>query len=184
MTHTFHTPALRTAAIAAVLLGTTACSQITDTASSADASAEASAVCEVADCTAVTVENTVDGDTLDVSTADGQALRVRVLGIDTPETVHPDREVECMGPEASDATAQWVDDADTVNLATDDQADSQDDYGRTLAHLVTDDGDNLAADLLDAGLATRTNFSHSLNDEYAAIEDTARTDGAGLWGQC
>ena len=51
----------------------------------------------------------VDGDTVDVDLG-GRTERVRLLGIDTPETVDPDRPVECFGPEASARTAELLPD--------------------------------------------------------------------------
>ncbi|MBI2169080.1 MAG: thermonuclease family protein [Actinobacteria bacterium] len=58
--------------------------------------------------TAATVTNAVDGDTLEVQYA-GRRDTVRLLGVDTPETVHPDRPVECFGPEASAFTHAQLD---------------------------------------------------------------------------
>src|SRR4051794_17790781 len=51
--------------------------------------------------TTATVVKVVDGDTIDVR-YDGDTHRVRLLNIDTPETVDPEKPVQCLGPEASD----------------------------------------------------------------------------------
>lgn len=141
------------------------------------------ALCDLGSCEAATVDRVIDGDTLDVATDTGEIQRVRVLGIDTPETVHPDKPVECMGPEASATATELASAGTSVTLITDDRADSVDDYDRQLAHVVIDDT-NLGATMLERGLAETTSFPHSLADDYAAVEDQARETAAGLWGQC
>ena len=55
----------------------------------------------------VTVVHVVDGDTLIAAFADGHTETVRVLGIDTPETVDPRKPVQCFGPEASAYASIW-----------------------------------------------------------------------------
>ena len=59
------------------------------------------------DATEATVLEVVDGDTLSVA-IDGDPVRVRLIGVDTPETVDPDRPVGCFGPEASDRTKEML----------------------------------------------------------------------------
>ena len=60
------------------------------------------------------VVRVVDGDTVELENGD----RVRYLGIDTPETVHPDKPVECYGPEASERNKELVE-GKTVSLLQD-----------------------------------------------------------------
>jgi len=50
------------------------------------------------------VTKVTDGDTIEL----GDCRRIRYLGIDTPETVHPEKSVECYGPESSDINKQLV----------------------------------------------------------------------------
>lgn len=141
-------------------------------------------LCDTGDCETVTIDYVVDGDTLDVVTASGEVQRVRVLGVDTPETVKNDHPVECMGPEASSATAAIAGAGTEVTLVTDPNADSIDNYGRRLGHIIAADGTHLGEELLTRGLATTTSFPHSLTDTYHAVETQARDSGTGLWGQC
>src|SRR5690606_22839375 len=68
----------------------------------------------------------VDGDTL-VLDIGGEEELVRLLGIDTPETVHPDEPVGCYGPEASAALAQLLPVGTQVSIARDEQP--RDQYG-------------------------------------------------------
>lgn len=141
-------------------------------------------LCKIGDCETVTVDYVIDGDTLEVIAESGEVQRVRVLGVDTPETVKSDAPVGCMGPEASSATAALAGAGTTVTLVTDPAADAVDNYGRRLSHIITADGTNLGAELLERGLATTTSFPHTLTDTYAATESAAMDNAAGLWGHC
>lgn len=102
------------------------------------------------DAGAATVERVVDGDTLIVDLG-GDRIRVRLLNIDTPETHHPDRPVECLGPEAADYLTRLLPKGTTVRLEFD--RDREDRYGRTLAGVFTDDGVLVNAQIAQAGLA-------------------------------
>ena len=65
-----------------------------------------------------TVVRVIDGDTIDVRIA-GRDERVRLIGIDTPETVKPEAPVECYGPEASAFTKQLLPEGTPVRLERD-----------------------------------------------------------------
>jgi endonuclease YncB( thermonuclease family) len=91
------------------------------------------------------VERIVDGDTLLLR--DG--ARVRLMGVDTPETVKPDHPVEPWGPEASEFTRRFID-AGEVRLQFD--RERTDRFGRYLAYVWVGDK-MLNEELLRAGLA-------------------------------
>jgi micrococcal nuclease len=123
----------------------------------------------------------IDGDTVDVAWA-GQRERVRLLGVDTPETVDPHRPVGCFGPEAAAFTHRRLE-GRTVRLTFDRQR--RDRYGRLLAYLEVD-GRRFNDDLLTGGyarlLVIPPNGLHGrtmLDEELAA-----RSAGRGLWGAC
>ena len=59
----------------------------------------------------------VDGDTIVVDLGDGEKTKVRLIGVDTPETVHPRKPVECYGPEASAFLKQLLPPGSTVFLS-------------------------------------------------------------------
>jgi micrococcal nuclease len=80
--------------------------------------------------TTATVTKVVDGDTIDVS-YDGATHRVRLLNVDTPETVDPQKPVECLGPEASDYLKRRIPAGTEVRLERD--VEERDGYGRELA---------------------------------------------------
>lgn len=123
----------------------------------------------------------IDGDTLDVTLA-GRRERVRLLGVDTPETVDPHRPVGCFGPEASAFTARRLA-GRTVRLRFDRQR--RDRYGRLLAYVEVD-GRRFNDELLTGGyarlLVIPPNGRHGrvmLDEELAA-----RAARRGLWGAC
>lgn len=125
-----------------------------------------------------------DGDTIDVDIA-GHHEAVRFLGVDTPETHHPTKPVECFGAEASARTAELLPPGSRVRLVRD--AEARDRYGRLLAYVYRVDDDlfvNLAlvtdgfADTLDIA----PNSAHAA--ELARAVGAARAAGTGLWGMC
>jgi len=127
------------------------------------------------------VERVVDGDTVIVR-ADGGVLRVRLLGIDTPETVDPDRPVGCFGPEASAYTKHLLT-GRSVTLVYD--RELHDRYGRLLAYVYLR-GRFVNASLIELGyartLSVPPNTAHAA--ELASLERRAALDGRGLWGAC
>ncbi|WP_300342738.1 thermonuclease family protein [Nesterenkonia sp.] len=88
------------------------------------------------DAAEATVVRVVDGDTLVVD-LHGEQERVRLLNIDTPESVHPDREVECGGPEAAERLGELLQPGDSVVLEFD--AETRDHYGRLLAAVFAEE---------------------------------------------
>lgn len=134
------------------------------------------------------VERVVDGDTLVVDVA-GDRARVRLLGIDTPESVKPDAPVECFGPEASARTAALLPEGVRVTLETDPVAGLQDDFGRVLAY-VTPEGARVTVNeaLLREGYATLFVFDRARPftraAAFRAAQEAARDAGLGLWGRC
>jgi micrococcal nuclease len=128
-----------------------------------------------------TVERLVDGDTLWV---DGRE-RVRLIGIDTPETQHPSRGVECFGKKAGAFLGRLVPAGTDVRLVYD--VERQDRYGRTLAYLYrTSDGLFVNAEMVGKGYAQAytvpPNVAHV--DELVALQAEARESGRGLWSAC
>ena len=132
---------------------------------------------------AVVVRN-VDGDTV-VLEIDGQEEPVRLIGIDTPESVAPDRPVECFGVEAKEETASLLPVGTVVRLERD--VEARDRYDRLLAYVFRVDDDlfvNLA--LVAGGFAEARAYppNTARQAELDAAEATARTAGRGLWPVC
>lgn len=134
--------------------------------------------------TVPTVVGHVDGDTLRVRTRSGTET-VRLLGVDTPETVHPDRPVECWGPEASALLRRLVPSGTRVDLRRD--TEPRDPYGRLLARVVRrPDGLDISIALLEAGAARVLIIAPNTTGTAAllAAEARARQARRGLWGHC
>lgn len=129
---------------------------------------------------ATTVVRVVDGDTVEVAGAVDDV--VRVLGIDTPETVHPTRPVECWGPEASALARELLQDQ-PVTLTSFPGADDHDRYDRRLAVLLFADGRDYGLEALRAGTA-RVYDDEDTPEEYRAAERDAAERNAGLWERC
>lgn len=123
------------------------------------------------------VERVVDGDTLLLA----GKIRVRLIGIDTPESVTPDRPVERLGKEASDFTRSLVDGRE-VMLQYD--RERHDQHGRVLAYVLV--GDSLVnEEIIRAGYSraeTRYPFDSSMKSRFLKAEKEAREAGRGLWG--
>ena len=130
------------------------------------------------------VTRVVDGDTIHVQTPSGD-VTVRFIGIDTPETVAPNRPVECFGPESS-AEVRRLLDGRSVYLEPDSSQDSVDKYGRTLAYVWLTPTDSVNLDLVADGFATeylyRTPYHH--RDAFVAAQSSAQASGRGMWSAC
>jgi micrococcal nuclease len=132
-----------------------------------------------------TVVRVVDGDTIIVRGPGGRIEDVRLIGIDTPETVDPRRPVGCFGPEAS-AYAKHLLTGRRVVLRYD--RETNDRYGRFLAYvwLPGRPADFVNAQLVELGYARAYPFPPNTAHEalFAALERRAALGGRGLWGAC
>lgn len=131
----------------------------------------------------VTVESISDGDTLRVTLGE-VSTRVRLLNIDTPETRHPSKPVECMGPEATAALTSMISPGDTVVLRYDRRL--YDRYDRLLAGVYAD-GVLVNAEMARLGYGEPAVFDG--NDrflpEVEAAWEQARANGVGRFsGEC
>jgi endonuclease YncB( thermonuclease family) len=134
------------------------------------------------------VTKTTDGDTITVETQ-GRTTPVRLIGVDTPETVAPDQPIGCYGKEASGYTKEVLE-GRLVRLEIPRVGDSEDAYGRTLAYVNLDtDKDGtyehlFNEDLVTLGLARTTTVSHANRREFERLREQAEERGAGLWSIC
>jgi endonuclease YncB( thermonuclease family) len=100
----------------------------------------------VAEPAPATIVRVVDGDTIDVQVAVGHTERLRLIGIDTPETVDPRKPVQCFGREAS-AHAHELLDGQTVTLDGDPTQDTRDRYVRLAVYVWLADGSLVEVEL-------------------------------------
>jgi micrococcal nuclease len=138
-----------------------------------------------------TVVQVVDGDTIDVEIG-GRTERIRLIGIDTPETKKPDSPIECYGPEASAFTAALLPEGTEVRIERD--VVGRDDYGRLLGYVhrpgavSVGDGTEIFVnmEIVEQG------FAHPLTIEpnstfardFAAAAGRAERSDLGMWGAC
>lgn len=130
-----------------------------------------------------TVTHIVDGDTIDVKSMYGKKERIRLIGIDTPETVDPRTKVMCYGPEASAHMKELLS-GKTVTLEAKPDED-RDSYGRLLRYVFFDELD-IGAQMIEEGYARSTcaAFPHPKCAAYNALEKSAKKEQVGRWGAC
>ncbi|MDQ3931535.1 MAG: thermonuclease family protein [Actinomycetota bacterium] len=129
-----------------------------------------------------TVTRVVDGDTLYLADL---PERLRLIGIDTPETRHPKKGVECFGHEASRHLAELVPPGARVRLEFD--VDRDDRYGRPLAYVSrADDPLHVNLAMVRDGYAQAYTVPPNVrySDQFVAAQRGAREAGRGLWGTC
>lgn len=129
------------------------------------------------------VVDVIDGDTIDVW-MNGQEVRVRLLGVDTPETVRPGSPVECFGKESSKYTESMLL-GEIVYLETDPSQAEYDRYGRLLAYVYIGNSEiSFNKILLEEGYASmyKNNIPIKYEEEFLEAERLARKYNKGLWG--
>jgi micrococcal nuclease len=129
------------------------------------------------------VVRVVDGDTILVRLA-GAKERVRLIGVDTPETVKPNTPVQCFGRRASAQTHRLLDGRD-VRLVPD--VEARDRYGRLLAYVYrAPDGLFVNAELARRGYARQMTIPPNVRfaERFRALVAEARGAGRGLWSAC
>src|SRR6266508_3558798 len=128
------------------------------------------------------VQRVVDGDTLVLGTGE----RVRLIGVNTPETKHPQKPVEVFGKEASAFTKRMVE-GKLVRLEYDPVAsrrsDGKDRYSRTLAYVFLQDGTHLNAEIIRQGYGFAVSGSppRKYQNQFRQLEREAREQRRGLW---
>ena len=169
----------RLLAVATLLLLAAACSA--DTAGGASVAATPDHEHEEANAI---VERVVDGDTIVVAII-GNRKRVRLLGIDTPESVAVNRPEQCYGKESAAYLTSLLPEGTEVTLVRD--IESRDQYDRLLAYVVrSSDQLFINLDLLERGYAGV--MIYEPNSFYRELFENAENDafraGIGLWGVC
>ena len=130
------------------------------------------------------VTRVVDGDTLVVQ-ADGDEERVRLIGINTPESVKPGTPVMCFGKEASKHLGELVPEGTAIRLVRD--VEARDRYDRLLAYVYrASDGTFVNLAMVTDGYADQYTFPPNVAhvDEFRTAATAARDNGVGLWSAC
>ena len=129
------------------------------------------------------VSNVVDGDTIDIDVPDGEYehTRIRLWGVDTPESKSPKVGVMYFGPEAAEYTRKLLLGRD-VRIFLDADNRTRCYYGRVLAYVQLPDKRFLNELLLAEGYAyADVRFRHSYYNKYKQLESAARGQRRGLW---
>ena len=124
------------------------------------------------------VTSVIDGDTIELASGE----RVRYIGIDTPETHHPDKPVECFGIEATNRNRELVEEK-KVELVS--EGPNRDQYGRLLRHVFID-GTFINAQLVWEGYARASSFGEpsKFHQVFVQLEVASRDAKRGLWNTC
>jgi len=129
------------------------------------------------------VVKVVDGDTLTLN-IDGQNQTLRLIGIDTPETVDPRKPVQCFGVEASNK-AKEVLTGQKVRIEKDSTQGELDKYNRLLAYVFLEDGTNFNKMMIEQGYAYEYtyNLPYKYQADFKLAEQIAREEKRGLWAE-
>lgn len=127
------------------------------------------------------VVKVVDGDTLTLE-KDGEKVTIRLIGLDTPETVDPRKPVQCFGNEASQKAKELLDGAN-ISLETDASQGTYDKYGRMLAYVFLSDGTLFNEYMIAEGYGHEYTYSepYKYQSRFKAAEQRAREEKKGLW---
>ncbi len=125
----------------------------------------------------------VDGDTIIVA-LNHKPETIRLLGINTPETVKPNSPIECYGPEASKYTKELLTDK-VVRLESDPSQDNRDKYHRLLRYVFLSNL-NVNNALVHDGFAREYTFKapYKYQKQFKADQKAAKKNHIGLWGEC
>lgn len=130
------------------------------------------------------IDYVIDGDTVDVI-IDGREERIRLIGIDTPETKKRNSPIECFGPEASAFTELLLPVGTPVYIERD--IVNRDDYGRILGYVYrADDGIFVNYELMRQGFAQPMSIppNEAFAELFADAARAAEADNAGIWAAC
>ncbi len=127
------------------------------------------------------VTDVVDGDTVKVN-INGTVTTLRLIGMDTPETVDPRKPVQCFGKEASNKAKELLS-GKKVRLEMDPSQGTLDTYGRTLAYIYREDGLFFNKYMIEQGYAHEYTYRtpYKYQAEFKTAQKTAQTNQAGLW---
>ncbi len=127
------------------------------------------------------VVRVVDGDTLTVKDFKGVSYKVRMIGVNTPETVDPRKKVECFGKEASAFSKKMLSDKNVI-LEQDDSQSDKDKYGRLLRYVYLD-GVLINKTIIESGFGYEYTYNtpYKFQKEFKDAQKRAEINKVGLW---
>lgn len=130
-----------------------------------------------------TVGRFVDGDTIAVN-MNGKTEKIRMIGVDTPETHKPNTPVQCYGPAAAAYTKNSLTNK-KFRLVSDSKSTDRDRYDRLLRYVVLTDGTNFNQRLIEQGYGFYyPYFPFTKSSDFATSQEQAKNANRGLWGNC
>lgn len=126
----------------------------------------------------VLITRVIDGDTVEIE--GGQ--KIRLIGVDAPESVHPQKPVECYAKVASETLKQWL---EGKKVVLEKDVSETDRYGRLLRYIWLD-GENVNQRLVQEGFAYASSYPPDIKNQekLQALQEDARVQSKGLWGSC
>ncbi len=132
------------------------------------------------DCEWHDFKRIVDGDTIIVNDDD----RVRMIGIDTPESKKENTPIQAYSLDASRQLKSFLSGEEKVCLITDEEGDAVDIYGRWLRYVFTDEGLDANAEMIKSGLAEGyLRFPFERKEAFRQLESEAKKQKVGQWSQ-
>lgn len=127
------------------------------------------------------IVSVVDGDTVKIN-LDGKTTTLRLIGLDTPETVDPRKPVQCFGVEASNKAKELLS-GKKVRIENDSTQGNLDKYGRTLAYIYLEDGTFYNKYMIEQGYAHEYTYDlpYKYQAEFKNAEKDAKSKQLGLW---
>jgi len=127
------------------------------------------------------VSSVVDGDTIKIK-MNGDIIALRLIGIDTPETVDPRKEVQCFGIEASNKAKELLT-GKKVRIEKDPTQGELDKYGRTLAYIYREDNLFYNKYMIEQGYAHEYTYNtpYKYQIDFKNAQNYAQTNKLGLW---
>lgn len=127
------------------------------------------------------VVDVIDGDTIKISINEKDET-LRLIGLDTPETVDPRKPVQCFGKEASDKAKELLLEK-KIRIESDVSQDVRDKYGRLLVYVYREDGLFYNKYMIEQGYAHEYTYKipYKYQSEFKVAEISAKTNQKGLW---
>jgi micrococcal nuclease len=122
----------------------------------------------------------IDGDTIEVY-QNKKVEKIRMIGLNTPESVDPRKQVECFGIEASDRLKELIE-GKIVKLETDETQDKEDRFGRKLRYVFLGD-ENINQKMIADGYGFEYTYKvpYKYQNEFKEAQKSARKKSLGLW---
>jgi micrococcal nuclease len=124
----------------------------------------------------------IDGDTVEIY--HGKKIeKVRLIGVNTPETVDPRKHLECFGLESSSNLKKLLD-GKVVKLDKDESQDNKDRYGRLLRYVILEEV-NINKKIIEEGFGFEYTYKkpYKFKKEFKSAELSAKEKGLGLWSK-